>query len=164
MEVEMLVLSRKEMERNPLGDSIVVTVVRVSGDKVRLGLRRPRTWSCSATNFSHTLPRSRLGRGLTQIARRCRVRDDRNPSVKRRKSCYIDPNACLWGELARQGKRRHASPAAHRGGRPDHRPGTFIRLARNASRGALDRGRPVFFVSARFRRAHREAARAVRLD
>lgn len=38
----MLVLSRRERERIKLGDSIVVTVVRVSGDKVRLGIEAPR--------------------------------------------------------------------------------------------------------------------------
>jgi carbon storage regulator len=32
----MLVLSRKESERIRLGDSIVLTIVRVSGDMVRL--------------------------------------------------------------------------------------------------------------------------------
>ena len=37
----MLVLSRRENERIKLGDSIVVTVVRVSGDKVRLGIEAP---------------------------------------------------------------------------------------------------------------------------
>jgi carbon storage regulator len=37
----MLVLSRKETERIRLGDSIVVTVVRVAGDKVRLGIEAP---------------------------------------------------------------------------------------------------------------------------
>jgi carbon storage regulator len=37
----MLVLSRKERERIRLGDSIVVTVIRVAGDKVRLGIEAP---------------------------------------------------------------------------------------------------------------------------
>lgn len=37
----MLVLSRRETERIKLGDSIVVTVVRVAGDKVRLGIEAP---------------------------------------------------------------------------------------------------------------------------
>ncbi len=37
----MLVLSRKESERIKLGESIVLTVVRVSGDKVRLGIEAP---------------------------------------------------------------------------------------------------------------------------
>jgi carbon storage regulator len=37
----MLVLSRRESERIRLGDSIVVTVVRVSGDRVRLGIEAP---------------------------------------------------------------------------------------------------------------------------
>ena len=37
----MLVLSRKESERIRLGDSIIVTVVRVSGDRVRIGIEAP---------------------------------------------------------------------------------------------------------------------------
>jgi carbon storage regulator len=37
----MLVLSRRQSERIKLGDSIVVTVIRVSGDKVRLGIEAP---------------------------------------------------------------------------------------------------------------------------
>lgn len=37
----VLVLSRRENERIRLGDSIVLTIVRVSGDKVRLGIEAP---------------------------------------------------------------------------------------------------------------------------
>ncbi len=37
----MLVLSRREHERIKLGDSIVITVVRLSGDRVRLGIEAP---------------------------------------------------------------------------------------------------------------------------
>jgi carbon storage regulator len=37
----MLVLSRKESEKVMLGDSIVLTIVRVSGDRVRLGIEAP---------------------------------------------------------------------------------------------------------------------------
>lgn len=37
----MLVLSRRESERIRLGDSIVITVVRVAGDRVRLGIDAP---------------------------------------------------------------------------------------------------------------------------
>ncbi len=37
----MLVLSRRETERVRLGDNIVLTIVRVSGDKVRLGIEAP---------------------------------------------------------------------------------------------------------------------------
>ncbi len=37
----MLVLSRKEGERVKLGDAIVITVVGVSGDKVRIGIKAP---------------------------------------------------------------------------------------------------------------------------
>ncbi|MCG8450603.1 MAG: carbon storage regulator [Pirellulales bacterium] len=38
----MLVLSRKETQKIRLGDSIVITVVRLSGDKVRLGIEAPK--------------------------------------------------------------------------------------------------------------------------
>jgi carbon storage regulator len=41
MEDLMLVLSRKQNERIRVGDSVVVTVVRVSGDKVRIGIEAP---------------------------------------------------------------------------------------------------------------------------
>ena len=37
----MLVLSRRKNERIRLGDSIVVTVVKVAGDCVRLGIEAP---------------------------------------------------------------------------------------------------------------------------
>ena len=37
----MLVLSRKQSERIMLGDSIVLTVVQVQGDRVRLGIEAP---------------------------------------------------------------------------------------------------------------------------
>jgi carbon storage regulator len=37
----MLVLSRRESERIHVGDSIVVTVVKLSGDRVRLGIEAP---------------------------------------------------------------------------------------------------------------------------
>lgn len=37
----MLVLSRQEGERIKLGDAVVITVVRISADKVRLGIEAP---------------------------------------------------------------------------------------------------------------------------
>lgn len=37
----MLVLSRKESQRIRLGDSIVLTVVKIAGDKVRIGIKAP---------------------------------------------------------------------------------------------------------------------------
>jgi carbon storage regulator len=37
----MLVLSRRESERIRLGDSIVITVVKLAGDRVRLGIEAP---------------------------------------------------------------------------------------------------------------------------
>lgn len=38
----MLVLSRRKQQRIKLGESIVVTVVEVNGDRVRLGIEAPR--------------------------------------------------------------------------------------------------------------------------
>lgn len=38
----MLVLSRREQQKIRLGDSIVVTIVRVSGDRVRIGIEAPQ--------------------------------------------------------------------------------------------------------------------------
>ena len=37
----MLVLSRRESERIRLGDEIVVTVIRVAGESVRIGIEAP---------------------------------------------------------------------------------------------------------------------------
>ena len=37
----MLVLSRKQSQRIRLGDSIVITVVRVTGERVQLGIQAP---------------------------------------------------------------------------------------------------------------------------
>jgi len=37
----MLILSRRESQRIRLGDSIVVTVIRMSGNRVRLGIEAP---------------------------------------------------------------------------------------------------------------------------
>lgn len=37
----MLILSRRESERICLGDNIVLTIVRVNGDKVRIGIEAP---------------------------------------------------------------------------------------------------------------------------
>ena len=38
----MLVLSRKESEKIMLGDEVVLTIVRISGDRVRLGIEAPQ--------------------------------------------------------------------------------------------------------------------------
>ena len=37
----MLVLSRREGEKIIIGDSVAITVVRVSGEKVRIGIEAP---------------------------------------------------------------------------------------------------------------------------
>jgi carbon storage regulator len=37
----MLVLSRRESQRIRVGDSVVVTIVKIGGDKVRVGIDAP---------------------------------------------------------------------------------------------------------------------------
>jgi carbon storage regulator len=37
----MLILSRREKQRIKLGSDIIVTIIRVSGDKVRVGIEAP---------------------------------------------------------------------------------------------------------------------------
>lgn len=56
----MLVLSRKESQRIRLGESIVLTIVKIGGDKVRVGIEAPddilvlrdelETWSANPTD------------------------------------------------------------------------------------------------------------------
>ncbi len=61
----MLVLSRKESERIRLGDSIVVTVVRVNGDKVRLGIEAPADMLVLREELE---PRPRTAGSITAVA------------------------------------------------------------------------------------------------
>lgn len=39
--INMLVLSRKKSETIRLGDQIEITIIRVAGDRVRLGIKAP---------------------------------------------------------------------------------------------------------------------------
>ena len=65
----MLVLSRKESERIRLGDSIVVTVVRVAGDKVRLGIEAPSDMLVLRDELeAHARPNDESRRGDTKSA------------------------------------------------------------------------------------------------
>jgi carbon storage regulator len=62
----MLVLSRKQSQRIKLGDSIVITVVRVAGDKVRLGIDAPRDMLVLRDELEpHELPASSLAAEAT---------------------------------------------------------------------------------------------------
>ena len=56
----MLVLSRKPLERIRIGESIIVTVVRVDGNTVRLGIEAPQEVSVLRGEL---LPNAALRRG-----------------------------------------------------------------------------------------------------
>ena len=54
----MLVLSRKKSETIKLGNSIEITVVRVNGDKVRLGIQAPSDVSVLRQELTNTNAKS----------------------------------------------------------------------------------------------------------
>lgn len=57
----MLVLSRRQHERIRLGDSIVVTVVRIGPDKVRLGIEAPADMLILREELEPLEPRPLIG-------------------------------------------------------------------------------------------------------
>lgn len=56
----MLVLSRHESERIRINNDIVITVVRVAGDKVRLGIEAPRNVVIDREEVFQSKERERL--------------------------------------------------------------------------------------------------------
>ncbi|HWC91101.1 MAG TPA: carbon storage regulator [Pirellulales bacterium] len=64
----MLVLSRRERERIRLGDSIVVTVVRIGGDKVRLGIEAPTDMLVLREELEPLAPAPLVGDGPPAVA------------------------------------------------------------------------------------------------
>jgi carbon storage regulator len=52
----MLVLTRKENEKIQIGDNITITVVRTSGDKVRLGIEAPADMKVLRTELVERTP------------------------------------------------------------------------------------------------------------
>lgn len=63
----MLVLSRKQSQRIKLGDSIVITVVRVAGDKVRLGIDAPRDMLVLRDELEPHADANAVGAGSVEI-------------------------------------------------------------------------------------------------
>jgi carbon storage regulator len=52
----MLVLSRKTSEQIKIGDDITITVVRVAGNRVRLGIAAPGEISVRRAELDESLP------------------------------------------------------------------------------------------------------------
>jgi carbon storage regulator len=62
----MLVLSRKINEKILIGDDIVVSVVRVEGYQVRLGIEAPRNVRIVRAEIAHDEPRVNRARTWNQ--------------------------------------------------------------------------------------------------
>jgi carbon storage regulator len=72
----MLILSRRESERVYLGEDIVLTIVRVNGDKVRIGVEAPsnvkilRTELEISSSETRSLPKARGSDTPASVQRR----------------------------------------------------------------------------------------------
>ena len=101
----MLVLSRRESERIKLGNSIVLTVIRVSGDRVRLEIEAPP---------DVLVLREELQRNSPSTACRRLQRIKANLSVVQRFGCHaracrahVFPRIAAIATLARPRHRLH---------------------------------------------------------
>jgi carbon storage regulator len=72
----MLILSRRESERVYLGEDIVLTIVRVNGDKVRIGVEAPPNIKILRTELEITAPDTAKLQNL--------LRRDDPPNMQRR--------------------------------------------------------------------------------
>ncbi|MBV8268015.1 MAG: carbon storage regulator [Planctomycetaceae bacterium] len=89
----MLVLTRKLMEKLFIGDDICVTVVRLEGGQVRLGIEAPRNVSVVGASLDH----KRLGAQLKAAPR---------PSVAARAELKTPPTAAHENGIRRRGRSR----------------------------------------------------------
>ena len=55
----MLVLSRKPMERIHIGDSVVVTLIEIRGNKVRIGIDAPKEVNVARTELPNAISQLR---------------------------------------------------------------------------------------------------------
>jgi carbon storage regulator len=66
----MLILSRRESERVYLGDDIVLTIVRVNGDKVRIGVEAPSNVKILRTELEIAANKSEVVDGAPESRRK----------------------------------------------------------------------------------------------
>lgn len=66
----MLILSRRESERVYLGDDIVLTIVRVNGDKVRIGVEAPSNVKILRTELEIAANKSDVVDGTPETRRK----------------------------------------------------------------------------------------------
>ena len=158
----MLVLSRKIGERIRIGDNVTLTVVRVQGDKVRLGVEAPSDVSIHREEV-HRSSRRIGSTGPSPSNRPCRkVGSGVRVGARRRRD---GPIGCARGQLlagpARVGLRREDRRDVHHRpdpGPPRNRPG-LPALHRPALRRHPARGPRRLLVP----RMRRPAGRRLRL-
>ena len=63
----MLVLSRKPMERIHIGDSVVVTVLQIRGNRVRIGVVAPKEMHVLRSELQSVLAEPPTGSSLAAV-------------------------------------------------------------------------------------------------
>lgn len=63
----MLVLSRKSMERIHIGDSVVVTVLQIRGNRVRIGIVAPKEMHVLRSELQSVLAEPPTGSSLAAV-------------------------------------------------------------------------------------------------
>ncbi len=94
--IDMLVLTRKLMEKLFIGDDICVTVVRLEGGQVRLGIDAPR----DVTVVRAELVPDRPSPGFDPTIDRIRTRSPQRPEVR------YSPSEARGNDIRRRGRFR----------------------------------------------------------
>jgi carbon storage regulator len=84
----MLILSRRPGESIRIGDDVMITVISISGNQIRLGIRAPREIRVLREEIYHAMQEENRAAASAPEARRRledvlqRVRNDRNEDSK----------------------------------------------------------------------------------
>lgn len=83
----MLVLTRKQSETIQIGDSITITVLRMKGKAVRIGIQAPHDYNVIRGELAFELANEAVGEGDTDkedgvptLKHKSRIRENRNDS------------------------------------------------------------------------------------
>ncbi len=83
----MLVLTRKQSETIQIGDSITITVLRMKGKAVRLGIQAPQDYNVIRGELAFDLANEKVieigmagDEGVQSVKQKSRIREHRNDS------------------------------------------------------------------------------------